>query len=419
MKKPDFDTILNALRTVQDPDLKKDLVTLNMIRDLKVFDDGKVSLRVVLTTPACPLKEKIKSDVDQAVKSVAGVTEVAITMDAEVKRPNAAGASTSASVATGIPGVTHIIAVSSGKGGVGKSTVSVNLATSLALEGAKVGLLDADIYGPNLPTMMGVTDNPKLVQDPVRGEMFIPPESHGVKVMSMGFLIQGDQPVIWRGPMLHNILSQFCTRVDWGKLDYLILDLPPGTGDVQLSLAQMIPLTGTVIVTTPQEIALQDVRKALNMWEKVKVPVLGVVENMSSFLGDDGKEYKIFGEGGGELLAKKFNTKLLVQVPLVIQVRVGGDEGKPIVVKDPASEPAKRMRELARKVAQEVAILDSKNASAPSLEIGAFQAGVGIFCLSEAHQWAFVRHSWVKREVFLKTFSFVPIVIIEENAIHQ
>ncbi len=372
MQKPDFDAILNALRTVQDPDLKKDLVTLNMIKDLKVFDDGRVSLRVVLTTPACPLKEKIKSDVEAAVKSVAGVAIVAVTMDAEVKRPAGAGATAGNNIANGIPGVTHIIAVSSGKGGVGKSTVSVNLATSLALEGAKVGLLDADIYGPNLPTMMGVTDNPKLIQDPVKGEMFIPPVSHGVKVMSMGFLIQGDQPVIWRGPMLHNILNQFCTRVDWGKLDYLVLDLPPGTGDVQLSLAQMIPLTGTVIVTTPQEIALQDVRKALNMWEKVKVPVLGVVENMSFFKGDDGKEYKIFGEGGGEMLAKKFNTKLLVQVPLVIDVRKGGDEGKPIVVRDAASEPAKRMRELAQKVAQEVAILDSKNASGPSLEIGTF-----------------------------------------------
>ena len=271
--KPNFDDVLNALRTVNDPDLKKDLVTLNMIRDLKVFDDGKVSLTVMLTTPACPLKEKIKADVMAAIKSVSNTTEVAIKMDAEVRRPQGTGAvsgANSANIARGIPGVTHIIAVSSGKGGVGKSTISVNLATSLALEGASVGLLDADIYGPNIPTMMGVTENPKLYHDPVKGEMFIPPVSHGVKVMSMGFLIQGDQPVIWRGPMLHNILNQFCTRVDWGKLDYLILDLPPGTGDVQLSLAQMIPLTGTVLVTTPQEIALQDVRKALNMWEKSK-----------------------------------------------------------------------------------------------------------------------------------------------------
>ena len=231
MSKPNFDSILNALRTVQDPDLKKDLVTLNMIRDLKVFDDGKVTLRVVLTTPACPLKDKIKADVVEAVKS-AGGTNVEVTMDAEVRRPTGTGATANAT-ARGIPGVAHIIAVSSGKGGVGKSTVSVNLATSLALEGARVGLLDADIYGPNIPTMMGVPENPKLINDPEKGETFIPPVSHNVKVMSMGFLLQGDQPVIWRGPMLHNILNQFCTRVDWGQLEYLVLDLPPGTGDVQ------------------------------------------------------------------------------------------------------------------------------------------------------------------------------------------
>ena len=374
MKKPNFDSVLNALKTVQDPDLHRDLVSLDMIKDLKVFEDGKVTLRVVLTTPACPMKEKIKNDVVAAVKAVADVTDVQVTMDAEVRRPgkNPAGASANANMSQGIPGVTHIIAVSSGKGGVGKSTVSVNLATSLAMEGAKVGLIDADIYGPNIPTMMGVTENPKLIQDPVKGEMFIPPSSHGVKVMSMGFLIQGDQPVIWRGPMLHNILNQFCNRVEWGQLDYLVLDLPPGTGDVQLSLAQMLPLSGTVIVTTPQEVALQDVRKALNMWEKVKVPVLGVVENMSHFTGDDGKKYFIFGQGGGEMLARKFNTTLLAQMPLVPKVREGGDEGRPIVMKDAESESAKLFRELARKVAQQVSILDSKSQSGAGLEIGQF-----------------------------------------------
>jgi len=376
MKKLAFDDVLNALRTVNDPDLHRDLVTLNMIRDLKVFDDGKVSLRVVLTTPACPLKDKIKNDVITAVQST-GATQVDVVMDAEVRkaaRGHAAGATANPAAGSnhGIPGVTHIIAVSSGKGGVGKSTVSVNFATALALEGATVGLLDADIYGPNVPTMMGVTENPKLVQDPVKGEMFIPPMSHGVKVMSMGFLLQGDQPVIWRGPMLHNILNQFCNRVEWGKLDYLVLDLPPGTGDVQLSLAQMLPLSGAVIVTTPQEIALQDVRKALNMWEKVKVPALGVVENMSHFTGDDGKKYYIFGQGGGEMLAKKFHTQVLAQMPLVPQVREGGDTGRPIVVKDPQSESAKLFRELAQKVAREVVLLDAKAPAQGGLEIGKF-----------------------------------------------
>jgi len=375
MNKPSFDDVLNALRTVNDPDLHRDLVTLNMVRDLKVFDDGKVSLRVVLTTPACPLKDKIKNDVITAVQAT-GATQIDVVMDAEVRkvsgRPAGASANPAAGSHHGIPGVAHIIAVSSGKGGVGKSTVSVNLATALALEGATVGLLDADIYGPNIPTMMGVTENPKLVQDPIKGEMFIPPVSHGVKVMSMGFLLQGDQPVIWRGPMLHNILNQFCNRVEWGKLDYLVLDLPPGTGDVQLSLAQMLPLSGAVIVTTPQEIALQDVRKALNMWEKVKVPALGVVENMSHFTGDDGKKYYIFGQGGGEILAKKFHTQVLAQMPLVPQVREGGDTGRPIVVKDPQSESAKLFRELAQKVAREVVLLDTKAPNQGGLEIGKF-----------------------------------------------
>ncbi len=372
MQKPNLDAILNVLRTVNDPDLQKDLVSLNMIRDLKVFDDGVVSLRVVLTTPACPLKDKIKNDVITAVSSIAGVKTVDVTMDAEVRKVGVLSGAGATTKTSGIPGVTHVIAVSSGKGGVGKSTVSVNLATSLALEGAKVGLLDADIYGPNIPTMMGVTENPKLFMDPEKGEVFVPPMSHGVKVMSMGFLIQGDQPVIWRGPMLHNILNQFCTRVEWGELDYLILDLPPGTGDVQLSLAQMLPLTGTVIVTTPQEIALQDVRKAISMWEKVKVPMLGVVENMSWFTGDDGKKYFIFGQGGGDLLAKKFNTKVLAQNPLVPEVREGGDVGRPIVIKNPESESAKSLREMAKKVAQEVAILSSQVSMAPGLEIGQF-----------------------------------------------
>jgi len=372
MSKPNTDSVMNALRTVNDPDLRKDLVTLNMIRDLKVTDDGKVSLRVVLTTPACPLKEKIKSDVIAAVKSVAGVTTIDVIMDAEVRKSGANSGAGAVAKEMGIPGVTHIIAVSSGKGGVGKSTVSVNLATSLALEGATVGLLDADIYGPNIPTMMGVLEGPKLVADPEKGEMFIPPVSHGVKVMSMGFLVQGDQPVIWRGPMLHNILSQFCNKVQWGNLDYLVIDLPPGTGDVQLSLAQMLPLSGAVIVTTPQEVALQDVRKAINMWEKVKVPILGVVENMSHFTGDDGKKYYIFGQGGGESISKKFNTKVLAMNPLVPEVREGGDLGKPIVIKNPESESAKILRDLAKKVAQEVAVLDSKQSESAGLEIGQF-----------------------------------------------
>jgi ATP-binding protein involved in chromosome partitioning len=365
MANSNFDEVLKALKNV---------LSLNQIQDLKVFEDGSISLKVLSPlSPSSAEAESLLLKVKQAAQSVDGIKEVR----AFIERPNpnsanSAGAShgNANSIARGIPGIKTIIAVSSGKGGVGKSTVSVNLASALAQAGYAVGLLDADIYGPNIPTMMGVTENPKLIQDPMRGELFIPPSSHGVKVMSMGFLIQGDQPVIWRGPMLHNILNQFCTKVEWGNLDYLVLDLPPGTGDVQLSLAQMIPLAGTVIVTTPQEISLQDVRKAMNMWEKVKVPVIGIVENMAYFTGDDGKKYAIFGEGGGELLAKKFNSQVLAQMPLVPAIRQGGDEGKPIVVRSPESESGKNFQQLASRVVDRLKQIHSS--AAAGLEIGQF-----------------------------------------------
>jgi ATP-binding protein involved in chromosome partitioning len=364
------DLVLKALRTVQDPDLKQDLVTLNMIQDLSVQDGGRVSFRVVLTTPACPMKAKIENDCRNAVMAVPGVKIVDIKIDAEVRSKR--GGSQGSSM---IEGVSHIIAVSSGKGGVGKSTVAVNLATALAMEGARVGLMDADVYGPNVPTMMGVTDQPKIENDPQKGELFIPPVSHQVKVMSMGFLIQGDQPLVWRGPMLHSVVSQFCHKVKWGSLDYLVVDMPPGTGDVQLSLAQLVPVTGTVLVTTPQEVALQDVRKAFHMFEKVRIPVMGIVENMSYFKCDQcEKRHVLFGEGGGQALAKKFNTELLAQLPLVPQVREGGDEGRPVVLRDPTSAVALEFRQLARKVAQQVSILSNKEAVDPSqlVQIGKF-----------------------------------------------
>ncbi|MCM0606437.1 MAG: Mrp/NBP35 family ATP-binding protein [Xanthomonadaceae bacterium] len=254
-----------------------------------------------------------------------------------------------------IPGVGHIIAVSSGKGGVGKSTVSTNLACALALTGARVGLMDADITGPNIPTMMGVTELPQITDVPGKGEFFIPPTSHGVKVMSMGFLVQGDQPLIWRGPMLHQAVTQFCRQVEWGTLDFLVIDMPPGTGDVQLSLAQLVAVSGAVLVTTPQEIAMQDVRRSHVMWDKVRVPIIGVVENMSYFRAPDtGTTYNIFGTGGGELLAKKFNTKVLAHLPLLPAVREGGDEGRPVAVRDPNSEIAGSFMSLARQVSERV-----------------------------------------------------------------
>jgi ATP-binding protein involved in chromosome partitioning len=362
--------VLNALRTVQDPDLKQDLVTLNMIRDLTISEDGKVFFRVVLTTPACPLKAKIENDCRNAVSAVPGVQSVEIKMDSEVRGKRPATQSGSQM----IEGVSHIIAVSSGKGGVGKSTVAVNLATALAMEGAKVGLMDADVYGPNVPTMMGVTDQPKIENDPKRGEVFIPPQAHQVKVMSMGFLIQGDQPLVWRGPMLHSVVSQFCHKVNWGKLDYLVVDMPPGTGDVQLSLAQLVPVTGVVMVSTPQEVSMQDVRKAFHMFEKVRIPVMGVVENMSFFRCDScEKQHDLFGQGGGKLLAKKFNTDLLAQIPIVSAIREGGDEGKPIVLSKPESEVAQVFRELARKVAQQTSILTNQSIDPSQIvQIGRF-----------------------------------------------
>ncbi|MDR3606512.1 MAG: Mrp/NBP35 family ATP-binding protein [Oligoflexia bacterium] len=372
MKSSLTDRIMAALRTVKDPDLGSDLVSLDMIKDLETKPDGTVSLRVVLTTPACPMKAAIEADVRRAVGAVEGVSRVEVKMDAEVRR-RAPAAGAQAGGSTHIEGVSHIIAVSSGKGGVGKSTVAANLATALALEGARVGLMDADMYGPNIPTMMGVTEQPKIEQDPVRGDLFVPPVAHGVKVMSMGFLVQGDQPMIWRGPMLHSVVNQFCHKVNWGQLDYLIVDMPPGTGDVQLSLAQLVPVTGAVVVTTPQEVSLQDVRKAIHMFEKVRIPIMGIVENMSWFECDScSKKHAIFGSDGGERLAKKFATELLAQLPIQQQVREGGDEGRPVVIRHPGSSTAEAFRTFARKVAQQASILSRSGTTSEPIQIGRF-----------------------------------------------
>jgi ATP-binding protein involved in chromosome partitioning len=343
----------------------RDLVASDQIKDLKLGGDGTVSLRVMLAPAQAPQQEKIKSLVESAIRAVPGVKGVTVAIAFNSK----GGASTS------IPGVAHIIAVSSGKGGVGKSTVAVNLATSLALDGARVGLLDADVYGPNVPTMMGVTDQPKMFQDPVRGEMFVPPSAHGVKVMSMGFLIPGDQPAVWRGPMLHSVVNQFLHKVEWGALDYLVVDMPPGTGDVQLSLAQLVPVTGAVLVSTPQEVSMQDVRKAYNMFEKVRVPIMGFVENMSYFVCDGcEKKHYLFGSEGGKMLSKKFGVDLLAQLPMVPMVREGGDEGRPVVIGNPQSEIAKSFRTLARAVIEKVLLTAAQSPSDPtqSIQVGKF-----------------------------------------------
>ena len=299
-------SILEALRRIKDPDLHKDIVTLGFIRDLKIAG-GDVSFRIVLTTPACPVKAEMENDARDFVSALPGVTSVSVTMDAEVPKGRGIGDKVS------IPGVRNIIAVSSGKGGVGKSTVAVNLAVSLARDGARVGLMDADVYGPNVPIMLGVSD----ARPEVDGNKLIPVEAYGVRLMSMAVLQPGDKPMIVRGPILHGLVKQFLSDVKWGELDYLIVDMPPGTGDVQLSLAQLVPVQGAVLVTTPQDVSVADVRRALRMFETVAIPVLGVVENMSYFIAPDtGNRYDIFGEGGGQRLAQTYGVPFLGAIPL-------------------------------------------------------------------------------------------------------
>ncbi|HYP26864.1 MAG TPA: Mrp/NBP35 family ATP-binding protein [Blastocatellia bacterium] len=265
-----------------------------------------------------------------------------------------------------IPGIKNIIAVSSGKGGVGKSTVAVNLAVALAQMGKKVGLLDTDVYGPNVPIMVGIDADPV-----VRGQRLIPHEAYSVKVMSLGFLNRGDKPVVWRGPMLHSAVRQFLYDVEWGDLDYLVVDMPPGTGDAQLSLAQLVPVQGAVIVTTPQEVSMADVRKAINMFDQVHIPILGVVENMSYFVCSNCSErHYIFGAGGGEELVRRFRTNLLGQVSLSTSVREGGDIGVPIVVNAPESEQGRAFRQIAENVVEQVGILEKKGAGLPVISMG-------------------------------------------------
>jgi ATP-binding protein involved in chromosome partitioning len=339
-------SVLDALSQIKDPDLHKDIVTLGFIKDLRI-DGGAVSFRIVLTTPACPVKAEMESAAQELVGALPGITSVKVTMDAEVPKGRGIGDKVS------VPGVRNIIAVSSGKGGVGKSTVAVNLAVSLAQNGARVGLMDADVYGPNVPIMLGVSN----AKPEVDGNKLIPIEAHGVRLMSMAVLQPGDKPMIVRGPILHGLVKQFLSDVKWGELDYLIVDMPPGTGDVQLSLAQLVPVQGAVLVTTPQDVAVADVRRALRMFETVAIPVLGVVENMSYFIAPDtGHRYDIFGEGGGKKLAEMYGVPFLGAVPLGIEVREGGDCGIPVVVSQPDSPQAQAFRHVAEEVARQVSI---------------------------------------------------------------
>jgi ATP-binding protein involved in chromosome partitioning len=365
--------ILAVLRQIQDPDLHQDIVSLGFVKQSTVTD-GRVQVTINLTTPACPVKDQMKTQAEQLLRALPGVSSVQVEMTAEVRAQSGPPRELA-------KGVKHIIAISSGKGGVGKSTVSVNLAVALAKTGARVGLLDCDVYGPDIPMMMGLTGAPD--QD---GRKLIPKERHGVKTMSIGYLLEEDKPVVWRGPMVHKLIEQFLGDVSWGELDYLLVDMPPGTGDAQLSLAQIVPLTGAVLVTTPQAVSTFDVGKAIAMFKQVRVDILGIVENMAGFVvqgrvegagpgakvvlesgampqtlpvGADGRfqtTIPIFGAGGAEMLAKKHGFPVLGQIPLNPVVRVGGDAGDPVTISAPGSPIALAFREIAGRFAQRVAI---------------------------------------------------------------
>lgn len=344
--------VLEVLKPVQDPELRKSLVELNMIRNIEI-NGGEVKFTLVLTTPACPLREFIVEDCQKAVKQLPGVENVLVDVTAETPQQK------SLPDRQGITNVKNIIAISSGKGGVGKSSVAVNVAVALGQSGAKVGLLDADIYGPNVPNMLGISDAQVKVQQTPQGEQLEPAFNHGIKLVSMAFLIDKDQPVVWRGPMLNGIIRQFLYQVNWGELDYLIVDMPPGTGDAQLTLTQAVPMAGAVIVTTPQTVSLLDSRRGLKMFQQMGVNVLGIVENMSYFIPPDApdKSYDLFGSGGGEKTSQELNVPLLGCIPLEIALREGGDQGIPIVVSHPESASAKSLVSIAQKIAGKASVM--------------------------------------------------------------
>lgn len=334
--------IFNALRTVNEPDLQQDLVTLGMIDDVHV-DGASVKLKVNLTTPASPLKGEIERDIREAVAKEVGTVTLDVTFGANVRGPQKEP----------MPGVRTVIAVGSGKGGVGKSTVAANIAASLALEGARVGMLDADIYGPSQSKMFGVEGKRLMADD---DKKILPLRNHGVKVISIANLVEDGQALTWRGPILHGTLTQLLNQTTWGELDYLIVDLPPGTGDVQLSLVQLVGVTGMVLVTTPQDMALVDVRRAYTMARKTHIPILGVVENMSYYALPDGSKDYIFGEGGALRWAEEEKLPVLGQVPITKALRESGDGGTPLVILDPDNASAQELRRTARKTAGQIGI---------------------------------------------------------------
>jgi ATP-binding protein involved in chromosome partitioning len=343
------DNVLAVLRTVQDPDLHKDIVTLGFVKDVKIAG-GEVDFTIELTTPACPVRDQMKAEAEQKVAALPGVTAARAKMTADVKARGGFGRQQ-------VPGIRNIVAVGAGKGGVGKSTTAVNVAVALAAKGARVGLMDADVYGPNIPQMLGVSDQPEVSED----KKMVPPEAHGIKLISMGMLVPPDQPIIWRGPMLHGAVQQFMRDVAWGELDYLVVDLPPGTGDVALSMAQSVPMAGAVVVTTPQGVSVSDVRKAVAMFRQLNIPVLGVIENMSYFVcGHCQEKTDIFGTGGGRRMAEDLQIPFLGEVPIDTRVRSGGDEGRPIVAAAPEAPAARAFSEVAGKVAAQISVQNQR-----------------------------------------------------------
>lgn len=346
--------ILQSLRSVQDPDLHKDIVSLGFVQNLKVSGKGEVDFDLVLTTPACPVKDILRDQAVAATKSVNGVSSVDVRLSAKVvARPGMDKGQL-------LTGVKNVIAVASGKGGVGKSTVTANLAAALVRQGARVGILDADIYGPSQGMMLGVNEEPEMDAE----KRVYPPVARKIKVISMSMFTDDEAPVVWRGPMVSQMVQNFVRQVEWGELDYLLIDMPPGTGDIQLTLTQQAPITGAVIVTTPQDVALLDVKRGIKMFEKVSVPVIGVIENMSGFICDGcGKRHDIFRKDGGLRIARSMGLPFLGTVPLEPSVAICGDQGEPVVFRAPESESGKAFIEIAGRVASELSVLHAQGSN--------------------------------------------------------
>ena len=342
--------VLDALRAVRDPDLNRDIVSLKFVKNLRI-EGGRVAFSIELTTPACPVEDQMRDQARAAVERIAGVTEVDVEMTAQVRSTMVADMGKAP-----VPGVKNIIAVGAGKGGVGKTTVAVNLAIALNQCGGRVAMIDGDVYGPNVPLMLGIQT--QLTTD---GEKILPAEQYGIQLVSMAFLTGDDAPVIWRGPMLHGVIQQFFREVRWDAVDYLIVDMPPGTGDVALSLSQSVPVSGSVVVTTPQTVSVADTRRAVRMYQKLNIPTLGLIENMSHFVCSScGHESDIFGKGGGERLAGEMNVPFLGRIPIYEPIRVGGDTGVPIVVGEPNSPAARAFRAAAERLAAQLSIASYK-----------------------------------------------------------